>query len=169
MMPRKSWSNAVADAIRRHVAETGSLVFTRQALVEAELASIVAETESVGATPHQTLSRELQELRDAGAVRFTDQGTYRWTGFPYEAPVQGSSKGVFVIGSHSDYKDEPAQFYRFPPQWVANAVKVVGNWIIYQEPRRAGPRGYYAVAKVERIIPDPTAKDMFLALIEPGS
>jgi putative restriction endonuclease len=169
MMPRKSWSDAVADAIRQLVAETGSLLFTRQALIEAKLDSIVAETGSVGITPHQTLSRELQQLRDAGALRFTDQGTYHWIGFPYEAPIHGSTKGVFVIGSHSDYRDEPSQFYRFPPQWMANAAKVVGNWIIYQEPRRAGPRGYYAVAKVERIVPDPAVKDMFLALIEPGS
>jgi putative restriction endonuclease len=52
---------------------------------------------------------------------------------------------------------------------MANASKVVGNWIIYQEPRRAGPRGYYAVAKVDKIAPDPADAGMYLALIEPGS
>jgi putative restriction endonuclease len=168
-VPGKSWSDAVADAVRRHVAKTGSAVFTRQALIDAELDAIVADTGSAGATPHQTLSRELQQLRDAGAIAFIDQGTYRWVGYPFEAPLQGSSKGVFVIGSHSIYEDEPERFYRFPPRWLANASKVVGNWIIYQEPRRAGQRGYYAVAKVERIVPDPATEGMYLALVEPGS
>jgi putative restriction endonuclease len=92
-----------------------------------------------------------------------------WSNAAIKAAVPGPSKGVFVIGSHSIYKDEPERFYRFPPRWMANASKVVGNWIIYQEPRRAGPRGYYAVAKVERIVPDPGTPGMFLALIEAGS
>jgi putative restriction endonuclease len=168
-VPGKNWSDAVADAARRHVAKTGSLVFTRQALIDSELAAIVVETGSTGVTPHQTLSRELQQLRDAGVIEFLDHGTYRWHGFPFETPLQGTSKGVFVIGSHSIYKDEPARFYRFGPRWMSPASKVVGNWIIYQEPRRAGRRGYHAVAKVERIVPDPATKGMYLALIEPGN
>lgn len=168
-MAAKSWSDAVADAARRHVAKTGSLVFTRQSLIEAELAAIIADTGSTGVTPHQTLSRELQQLRDAGAIEFLAHGSYRWIGSPDEAAREGDSKGVFVIGSHSIYDDEPDRFYRFPPKWMSNASKVVGNWIIYQEPRRAGPRGYYAVAKVDRIVPDPIVETMYLALIEPGT
>jgi putative restriction endonuclease len=168
-VPGKNWSDAVADAVRRHVARTGSLVFTRQALIDSELDAIVVETGSTGVTPHQTLSRELQQLRDAGVIEFLEHGTYRWNGFPFEAPIQGTSKGVFVIGSHSIYKDEPARFYRFGPRWMSAASKVVGNWILYQEPRRAGRRGYYAVAKVERIVPDPATEGMYLALIQPGS
>lgn len=168
-MAGRSWSEAVANAVRRHVAKTGSSVFTRQALIESELDAMVAETGSAGATPYQTLSRELQQLRDAGAIEFIDQGAYRWLGLPFETMRQGPSKGVFVIGSHSIYDDEPERFYRFPTRWMANAAKVVGNWIIYQEPRRAGRRGYYAVAKVERIVPDPATEGMYLALVEPGS
>lgn len=166
-MVGRSWSEAVATAVRRHVAKTGSRLFTRQALIDAELDAIVADTGSAGATPHQTLSRELQELRDAGVLQFVDQGTCRLVDAP---PLQqGTSKGVFVIGSHSIYEDEPERFYRFPPKWMRNAAQVVGNWIIYQEPRRAGRRGYYAVAKVDRIVPDPANEGMYLALIEPGS
>ena len=168
-MPGKSWAEAVANAARRHVAKTGSAVFTRQALIDSELDAIVADTGSAGATPHQTLSRELQQLRDSGVLEFLDHGTYRWIGFPFETQHLGTSKGVFVVGSHSIYEDEPDRFYRFGPQWMKAASKLVGNWIIYQEPRRAGRRGYYAAAKVERIIPDPSRPGMFLALIEPGS
>jgi putative restriction endonuclease len=168
-LARKSWTDAVIDAVRRQVVRTGSPLFTRQSLIEAELDNMIAATGSTGATPFQTLSRELQQLRQAGTLEFIDDhGTYRWLGLPWERQ-QGTSKGVFVIGSHSIYADEPERFYRFPPRWMRNAAQVVGNWIIYQEPRRAGPRGYYAVAKVERIVPDPTQDGMFLALIEPGS
>jgi putative restriction endonuclease len=131
------------------------------------LDAIVADTGSAGATPHQTLSRELQGLRDAGILEFIDQGTYHVLAAP--AAQRGASKGLLVIGSHSIYKDEPERFYRFPPKWMRSAAKVVRNWIIYQEPRRAGPRGYYAVAKVDRIVPDPANPGMFLALIEPGT
>lgn len=159
----------MVEAVRRQVARSESPLFTRQALIEAELDNMIAATGSRGATPFQTLSRELQQLRQSGALEFIDDhGTYRWLGLPWEQK-QGMSKGVFVIGSHSIYADEPERFYRFPPKWMRNAAQVVGNWIIYQEPRRAGPRGYYAVAKVERIVPDPTNEGMFLALIEAGS
>jgi len=159
----------VTDAVRRHVVETGSLIFTRQALIDSQLDAIVADTGSAGATPHQTLSRELQQLRDKGLLEFLDQGTYRWTDVSTDPVRKGASKGVFVIGSHSIYQDEPERFYRFPERWMANASKVAGNWILYQEPRRAGQRGYYAVAKFEGIVPDPVNEGMYLALIQPGS
>lgn len=168
-MTEKSWSEAVASAVRRHAAKTSSRVFTRQALIDSELDAIVADTGSAGATPNQTLSRELQQLRDQGVLEFVDQGTYRLMDSPIAASQPGTSKGVFVVGSHSIYEDEPERFYRFPPKWMRNASQVVGNWIVYQEPRRAGPRGYYAVAKVEKIVPDPAIDGMFLALIQPAS
>jgi putative restriction endonuclease len=158
----------VEAAVRRHVAAAGS-PFTRQALIDAELDAIVADVGSAGATPHQTLSRELQHLRDMGLLEFFAPGVYRWAGSLDEPMRAGTSKGVFVVGSHSIYQDEPERFYRFGPQWLPNASRIAGNWIIYQEPRRAGPRGYYAVAKVERIVPDPATEGMYLAVIEPGS
>ncbi|MDB5576150.1 MAG: hypothetical protein JWR80_1326 [Bradyrhizobium sp.] len=164
-----NWSEAVEASIRRHVDATCSRTFTRQALIDSQLDAIIAETGSAGATPHQTLSRELQQLRDSGIIEFVDQGVYRWMGTLFEPFPQSATKGVFVIGSHSIYRDEPERFYRFPHRWLANASKVVGNWIVYQEPRRAGPRGYYAVAKVDKIVPDPATEGMYLAMIQTGS
>lgn len=76
---------------------------------------------------------------------------------------------MFVVGSHSIYADEPDRFYHFPPRWLNAATRSIGQWVLYQEPRRAGPRGYYAVARVEQIVRDPTDAGMYLALIEPGS
>ena len=70
----------------------------------------------------------------------------------------------------SRYDDVPTERYQFPRQYLSRASQFVGDWIIYYEPRR-GPsgKGYFAIALVERIIPDPTTADMFIALIEPGS
>ncbi len=74
-----------------------------------------------------------------------------------------------MIGSHSIYGDIAERLYRFGKQWLPAATRVVGNWIVYQEPRRSGPRGYYGAAKVSRIVRDPEDATMFLAIIEPGS
>ena len=77
-IPMTSWTEAVEQAVRRHVANTGDMVFERQALIDAELLNIVEQTGSVGATPAMTLSRELQEMRDRGLLEFVnDRGTYR--------------------------------------------------------------------------------------------
>ena len=167
-MSRENWSEAAVNAIERHVRNTGSATFTRQALVDAELDAIVDAVGSAGKTPHQTLSRELQQLRDAGLLAFAGTGTYTWLRVG-DIASDAPSKGVFVVGSHSMYRDEPDRFYRFGPQWLRNASRTAGQWIVYQEPRRAGKRGYYAVARVDRIVPDPVEAGMYLAMIEPGS
>lgn len=165
----KSWSEAVLAAVRRHVAISGSKVFTRHALIDAELDRIVAATGSAGATPHQTLSRELQQLRDAGVLAFVEPGTYRLAGSILVAKPTGATKGVFVTGPDSAYQDEVDRFYRFPKQYLPAASRIVGEWIVYLEPRRSGKRGYFAVAKVEKVTSDPTNPGMHLALLEPGS
>jgi len=89
------------------------------------------------------------------------------------APTIGSvhmAFGVFIHRSDSIYDDTPAERYQFPRQYLERARACLGDWIIYYEPRKvADTRGYYAVAKVADIIPDPSADGMYLALIEPGS
>jgi putative restriction endonuclease len=78
--------------------------------------------------------------------------------------------GVFIHRFDSIYEDTPAERYHFPRQYLGRAQACVGDWIVYYEPRKvSGTRGYFAVAKVERIIPDPSAPGMYFALIEPGS
>lgn len=78
--------------------------------------------------------------------------------------------GVFIHRADSIYDDRPAERYQFPPQYLSRAEPMIGDWILYYEPvKLRGTRGYFAVAKVERIIPDPSAADRYLALIEPGS
>jgi len=168
-VPGKGWSDAVISAVRRHVQRTGSTIFSRQALIDGEMDAILATTGSAGATPWQTLSRELQQLRDRGLLEFVGTGVYRYAGLPAANAPFGATKGVFVTGSHSKYDDVPKDFYRFPSNYLPAAQRMVGQWVVYLEPRRAGGRGYFAVAKVERIEPDPATPGMHLALIESGS
>jgi putative restriction endonuclease len=78
--------------------------------------------------------------------------------------------GVFIHRSDSIYEDTPAERYQFPRQYLGRVEACVGDWVVYYEPRKvADTRGYFAVAKVQRVIPDPAAAGMYLALIEPGS
>jgi putative restriction endonuclease len=72
--------------------------------------------------------------------------------------------------SDSIYDDSPAEQYQFPKQYLGRAEGSVGDWIVYLEPSKVtDTRGYFAIARVQQIIPDPKAEDMYLALIEPGS
>lgn len=78
--------------------------------------------------------------------------------------------GVFIHRSDSIYEDSPAERYQFPPQYLGRAQACVGDWIIYYEPVKVpATRGYFAVARVQRVIPDPATPEMYLALIEAGS
>ncbi|WP_315744907.1 MULTISPECIES: HNH endonuclease [unclassified Bradyrhizobium] len=78
--------------------------------------------------------------------------------------------GVFVHRLDSIYDDCPAEQYQFPGQYLSRAEPCVGDWVIYYEPSKvAETRGYFAVAKVSQIIPDPSISGMYVALIEPGS
>lgn len=78
--------------------------------------------------------------------------------------------GVFIHRSDSIYDDSPAERYQFPSQYLGRVHACVGDWIIYYMPRKvADTRGYFAIAKVERVVPDPKTSGMYLALIEPGS
>lgn len=70
----------------------------------------------------------------------------------------------------SIYDDSPAEQYQFPKQYLSRASGSVGDWVVYLEPTKVPEtRGYFAIARVGEIIPDPKAPNMYLALIEPGS
>lgn len=78
--------------------------------------------------------------------------------------------GVFIHRSDSIYDDSPAEQYQFPGQYLRRVEACVGDWIIYYEPSKvAETRGYFAIARVQQVIPDPKTSGMYLALIEPGS
>ncbi|MET3593135.1 putative restriction endonuclease [Mesorhizobium shonense] len=78
--------------------------------------------------------------------------------------------GVFIHRTDSIYDDSPAEQYQFPRMYLRRVEACVGDWIIYYEPSKVTEtRGYFAMAKVQQVIPDPAASGMYLALIEPGT
>jgi putative restriction endonuclease len=80
------------------------------------------------------------------------------------------SLGVFIRRSDSIYDDSPAEQYQFPAQYLGRATRCLGNWILYYEPVKVrGTRGYFAVARVQDIVPDPKTPGMYIAVIEPGT
>lgn len=79
------------------------------------------------------------------------------------------TKGVFLYREDSRYDDRPWAVYQFPDSYLSRAAQMVGDWVIYMEPVKAGPKGYHAMAKVDRITPDPITPGMHLAIIDPTS
>ena len=78
--------------------------------------------------------------------------------------------GVFIHRSDSIYDDSPAERYQFPPQYLGRVRSCVSDWIVYLEPSKLrDTRGYFAVAKVQQVIPDPGTPGMYLAIIDPGT
>lgn len=78
--------------------------------------------------------------------------------------------GVLVHRTDSIYDDSPAERYQFPAQYLGRASACVGDWVLYYEPVKVrATRGYFAVARVQEIIPDPVIRAMYVAVIEPGS
>ncbi len=78
--------------------------------------------------------------------------------------------GVLIHRADSIYDDSPAERYQFPSQYLGRVSACVGDWILYYEPRKvSASRGYFAMAQVARVVPDPTDRAMYLALIVPGS
>ncbi len=78
--------------------------------------------------------------------------------------------GVLIHRADSIYDDSPAERYQFPRQYFRRIEASISDWIIYYEPQKAQQaRGYFAIAKIQQVIPDPSSSDMFVAIIEPGS
>lgn len=78
-------------------------------------------------------------------------------------------KLVLLHKANSIYEDEPDRVYDFPKSYLKAVQEGVGDWAIYYEPVKAGPRGYFAVARIASVIPKPGAEGRFLALVAPGS
>jgi hypothetical protein len=74
-----TWKEAVVEALERLTGTLRSKLFTRQQIIQQELDNILQVVQSLGATPNQTLSRVLQELRDEKRVLFLGHGKYLLT------------------------------------------------------------------------------------------
>ncbi|MFZ2099334.1 MAG: HNH endonuclease [Oricola sp.] len=77
---------------------------------------------------------------------------------------------VLMHRSDSIYDDSPAERYQFPKQYYDRITPGIGDWILYLEPSKVrNSRGYFAIARIQDIIPDSRIAGMFIATIEPGS
>jgi putative restriction endonuclease len=79
------------------------------------------------------------------------------------------TKLVLMHKAESIYDDEPDRVYDFPRSYLKAVREGVGDWIVYLEPAKAGPRGYFAVAKIEDVVPKPGVAGRYLARIAPDS
>ncbi|MEZ5779261.1 MAG: HNH endonuclease [Paracoccaceae bacterium] len=78
-------------------------------------------------------------------------------------------KAVFIASSHSHYKDRPGELYHFPNMYLSRAARTVGDWVIFYEGRLGGSRGYYAVQKVDKVVPDPQDTTHSYAILDRAS
>ncbi|WP_103763578.1 HNH endonuclease [Roseovarius confluentis] len=78
-------------------------------------------------------------------------------------------KLVLLHKADSNYDDELDDVYDFPRAYLKAINEAVGDWIIYYEPVKAGPRGYFATAKIDQVIPKPGVEGRYLAIIDPKS
>lgn len=78
-------------------------------------------------------------------------------------------KLVLLHKADSKYGDVPEARYDFPKAYLKAVTEGVDDWAVYYEPVKAGPKGYFAVAKIQQVIPNPAADGRYLALIAPGT
>ena len=78
-------------------------------------------------------------------------------------------KLVLLHRTDSIYDDQLDVVYDFPRAYLKAIHEAIGDWIVYYEPVKAGPRGYFAVAKISSVIPKERVNGRFMALIEPGT
>lgn len=79
------------------------------------------------------------------------------------------TKLVLLHKTNSIYDDEPAVRYDFPRSYLKPMREAVGDWVVYYEPVKAGPRSYFAAAKVAEVIENPATPDRYIAVIAPNS
>ena len=81
------------------------------------------------------------------------------------------ANAIFTTKPDPAYDDTQEEKYHFPRQYLRRVEQVVGDWIIYYEPRRpdrslsstGGRQTYFATARVVRVEPDPARSDHFYA------
>jgi hypothetical protein len=70
------WREAVLSSLKAYCHRRSTRIIERQAFIADQMEDITRITESKGATPAQTLSRVLQDLRDEGVLEFLAPGQY---------------------------------------------------------------------------------------------
>lgn len=80
------------------------------------------------------------------------------------------AKIVLISNQNTHYKDEPGEWYHFPNRTYQSTVeKAVGDWVVFYQSRAGGVPGYYAVQRIDKIVPDPTDPTHSFALLDRAS
>lgn len=82
-------------------------------------------------------------------------------------------KAVLITKIDPTYDDLPEERYHVPRTHVRQIEAVVGDWILYCEPRRrsgdlasiGGRQAYFATARLTNVVFDPSLHDHFYALV----
>lgn len=86
----------------------------------------------------------------------------------------GLAKAIFTTKVNPAYDDLPEFHYHFPRTYLRQAEAALGDWIVYYEPRRSSPelsssggrQAYFATARLQSIVADPTTPDHFYAYVD---
>ena len=84
------------------------------------------------------------------------------------------TKAVFTTKITPSYNDLPEVRYHFPRTYLNQARQVVGDHIVYYEPRRSsaelssfgGRQSYFGVARVTAVVQDAAQADHYYALVD---
>jgi len=75
-------------------------------------------------------------------------------------------KAVFDTKAESAYDDDISSRYHFPPRYLNSISACVGDWVVFRQPRDGGgDKAYFAVARVDRIEPDPNQSGYHYAIV----
>lgn len=83
------------------------------------------------------------------------------------------AKAIFTTKISPTYDDLPEVRYHFPKTYLNQVQQVLGDWIVYYEPRRpdanlnktGGRQTYFATARIKEITADPLRPDHFYAIV----
>jgi hypothetical protein len=82
------WKQAVLFSLQSYGGRHGTRIIDRSSFIAEELDRITSATTSKGATPAQTLSRVLQELRDDHVLEFVGPGKYLLLDAPFDVEYE---------------------------------------------------------------------------------
>jgi putative restriction endonuclease len=80
------------------------------------------------------------------------------------------AKLVLISNPISVYNDVPGDRYNFPNRsYLSTMAKAVGDWVVLYSGSKSSSPGFYAIQKIEKIVPDPVNAERSYAIVTPGS
>lgn len=75
-------------------------------------------------------------------------------------------KAIFSSRPDTHYKDDLTYRYQFPKNYLNDAKRTIGDWIIFHQTQRgSGKAGYFSRARVENVLPDTEDPKRYYAIL----